>query len=346
MCKILLIPGLNPKNVENNWAFIESMAYAMSHANKDGLGYVSLTGPESICIERWHNNDDAFDVRVDKPNTAEKYLGFLKGSQVSRRYVKVGNYSDKIHAIMLHTRMATSGKEFENTHPFFDKETGTTLIHNGVIRNVETADNIRSTCDSERILNKYLEHGVASNLSNIQSMVDDLKGNFACGVLAKTADTVFIDIFKSRANLYAAKIKELGCMVFSTSLNDIEEVCKNLGFKILDKFECRDDMLLRLNAMTGEAIDCKEYKDTATPSYQQHSTYNDYWDKNKHVPKVSEADVNKGKVQDLVTNKDLELSKKIVKENIHKELNYIDAAVNDWYYDADSMTWFHQPVRQ
>lgn len=334
MCRLLIIPGLKPENIEDNWEFIEEMGAAMSDSNRDGLGYVSLSpDSDNICIERWHNNDEAFDVRSEVSELSKKYKGFLKEESVSHKYVQIGQYLNEISAVLLHTRMATTARTFVNTHPFYDEKSGTTLIHNGVIRNVETADNIRSTCDSERILNKYLEHNVSSNPSNIQKVVDDLEGNFACGVLSHDGKDVIIDIFKSRASLYGAFVHELGCMVFSTSLKDIQSVCKKLNMTITNKFECKDDMLIRFNARTGEVLLTQEYKDTAqykTPVYN--SNYQNYYQQN-----------NRKELTDKVTstiNEDIEKSKKVIKDTMQSELRVAEAAVDGWFYHYDSLTWF------
>lgn len=334
MCRLLIIPGLKPENAEDNWEFIQEMGAAMSDSNRDGLGYVSLAPKsDNICIERWHNNEDAFDVRSEETDLSKKYLGFLKEESVNHKYVKVGEYLNEISAMLLHTRMATTARTFNNTHPFYDEKTGTTLIHNGVIRNVETEDNIRSTCDSERILNKYLEHKVAANPENIQKVVDDLEGNFACGVLSHNGTEVIIDIFKSRANLYGAFIHELDCMVFSTNLKDIQSVCKKLNMTITNKFECRDDMLIRFNARTGEVLLTQEYKDTATfkvthynPEYQN---YHENKRRKELTDKVTEA-----------INEDIDKSKKVIEANAVNDLRIKEAGLDGWNYHYDSMTWF------
>lgn len=337
MCKLLIIPGLDPEKSEENWEFIEEMGKEMSDSNKDGLGYVSLNPTtNNICIERWHNNYEAFDVRGSDSSVAKKYKGFLKAESVNHKYIQIGEYIKDLSAVLLHTRMATTAKTFNNTHPFYDEKTGTTLIHNGVIRNVEREDNIRSTCDSERILNKYLEHNIAVHPENIQKVVDDLEGNFACGVLAHDGKEVIIDVFKSRASLYGAFIHELGCMVFATSIYNVQAVCKKLNLTITEKFECKDDMLIRFRARTGEVLFTQEYNDTAVTKVTTYTPdYQNWHEKNNQRKALTD------KVTETI-NDDIEKSKKIIEANASTDLRVKEAALDGWKYHYDSMTWFKQ----
>lgn len=344
MCKLLIMSGLNTKKKEDRelvWTFIAEMAQKMSVRNSDGIGYAAVDRKGNLFGEKWHNNYDFLDYRpVHGKDPLEKFKDFLDGSTKVNNYMKFGNLTSEISAITLHTRYATSGKQFENTHPFVDIERDTSLIHNGVINNVTLADNIRSTCDSERILNKYLEHEVMNNPADIQNMIDDLKGYFACGILSRDRDGVrILDVFKSRASLYAVKIREMNTLIFTTSDTDAEEVCKEQGLTIDLKVKVKEDKHLRLNAITGEPIFVNGYRDTANYTTTSYPSYNEYWQRDTKTEEtktttttpavenkpVSEADWQK-KTNQVVTN--IEEARKV----INKDLNEEEAALDGYKF--------------
>jgi len=263
MCKIAVITGLKPDNIENNWEFVQELGARMSNGNRDGLGYTAVDEKGKIFGERWLENDQAFDVRTNMDKDIEKFGGFLKGATVPQ-YNAFGEYTDRIVAITMHTRMATSPKGLNNVHPFVDLSKETSVIHNGVINNWTAADNIRSTCDSERILNQYLDKSVMKHPTRLQQMINELKGNFACGIISKDGNgRRIVDIFRSRAQLGAVYVKELEAIVFTTDVSLVYAVAKEHGFHILAKFDVSEDMLLRLDAVTGKPLLTMQYQDTA-----------------------------------------------------------------------------------
>lgn len=274
MCRIMVVAGLKPENAELNWEFIQEMGLVMSKQNNDGLGYTAISQEGEMFGERWLLNEEAFDVRFNNHALIRNFEGFIEGDLEEVRYNRFGVMTDNIAAITLHTRMATSTKGFKNTHPFVDEATETSLIHNGIIDNVTTADNIRSTCDSERILNKYLEHDIINNPGNIQKMVDDLKGYMACGVFGKNAQGIrYLDVFKTTAGLVGVYIKELGAIVFTTEFDHVKTVCKDLGLSTSGKFTVKENVLMRINALTGHPMTKVEFKNTMTTYASTYSTY-------------------------------------------------------------------------
>jgi len=258
-----------------------AMGDIMSRQNDDGIGYAALDKAGNLFGERWLFNQEAFDNhkfthtkgrKIDKTkiNRSKMMLGsFVELEDETdipsfEKYGTFGELSDEVSAVILHARRATNLVCFENTHPFVDEINNTAVIHNGVITNVEVSDNIRSTCDSERILNMYLKHKIAANPLNMQAMIDELKGWFACGILSKDKDNRWImDIFRnSQANLGCAFVKELDAMVFATDINDVRAVCHALNLTIVSKSKSavKDDMLLRIEAMTGKPLMTFKYK--------------------------------------------------------------------------------------
>lgn len=272
MCKIMVMPGIKPENVKDTWEFVEEMSKLMSIGNSHGLGYAAINDFGELFGERWFNNDDAFDVRnpiTDKDKSLlEKFKGFIKKDYV---YNTFGPMEDKgLKAITLHARFSTNTRTMENTHPFVRNDTS--LIHNGVIRNHDKLKKLTSTCDSEVILNSYVDHNVMNDISTIQKVVDELQGYYACGVFSKTDEgRVILDVFKdSSAHLSAAWIAEFDTLVISTDLEDIKKACRTLNLTISSDYKVSNNTLIRLDALTGEVIQTYEFKQTG----YNHSNYN------------------------------------------------------------------------
>jgi len=271
MCKVMMMAGITNETRDAAWRFIKEMAKEISPGNMDGCGYSAMSADGSIFGERWHINSEAFVNRDLAPpisdfegSLLETFRGAIKRKEAPVKYSKFGSLQfDSMTAITLHTRFATSGKEFMNTHPFVVGNTS--LIHNGVISNAKTLEMKQSTCDSETILNLYVKHQVANKPEAIQRVADKLQGYYACGVLTKSkSNGLVLDVFKcDSANLTAAYVEELGTMVFSTSVNDIKSVCTKLGFTVVHDFLFDKDTLLRLDAIDGSVIDCIKFVSSA-----------------------------------------------------------------------------------
>ena len=262
MCKIMVMAGINNKNRQLALEFTKLMAKQLTPGNSDGLGYAAVTAKGNLFGERWLNNSDAFVNRpvnnalsTQEQALVDKYQGFLIPEIPPPVYNSFGEIEqDQMVAITLHTRLATSGKEFVNTHPFVLGDTS--LIHNGVISNASDLKMIQSTCDSEAILNEYVDNNVANVPENIQKVAGKLQGYYACGVFSKSKrNGLILDLFKcSRAVLDAAYIVDLKTVVFSSRLSDIVAVCKQMGMEIGRTFKVNDNMMLRLDPVSGEVI--------------------------------------------------------------------------------------------
>lgn len=261
MCKILVMPSITPETEDNAQKFMKAMAKKMTPGNNDGLGYAAFDGEGNMFGERWLRNYEAFREREEVTEfdkwLIEHHRNFVNKEDKYNRFgvIKENNWRSAV----LHTRYATSGKAFIQTHPHVYKDTA--LIHNGIVA-TSKSDKLRSGCDSEKILNLYLKHNVANNISNIKKVTMSLDGYFACAVLAKTKDGMpILDVFKeSVSSLHAAFIKELGTMVFSTSATDLKEVCKDLHFTIVSFYNVKDNRLIRFNALTGTVIGMRKFK--------------------------------------------------------------------------------------
>lgn len=259
MCKIMAMAGLKPENRENAWKFAQAAAKVMSqNMEKDGFGYAAITADGLMFGERWVYNSQAF---VDRETATEEEL------KVQARFKDAVYTSEPVYnsfgtvdpeaatAILLHARFATSSKGLANTHPFvYDNHTA--LIHNGVISNIKDLELRTSTCDSETILNAYVDVGVDMHPNKIVDVAQKLEGYYACGVLTTNNDAVpVLDIFKDdRASLVMGRVKELGCLVFSTNKQILEDACAAAGFTLEFAFIIKPFKLLRLNATNGNLM--------------------------------------------------------------------------------------------
>lgn len=287
MCKILIMSGIAEDAVTqaNAWKFAKAMGKIMTLGNSDGLGFAALSSNGEVFGERWVENKEAFQQRTPRHPIVQSIIdahgGVLEKPITYNRFGLVDFENDEIiKAITLHTRAATTPKNIENTHPFKHKDT--TLIHNGVV-DMKPLTYKTSTCDSEGILNSYVEYKVVDNIKNIQKVANKLDGWYACAVFAKHSSGAYIlDVFKdNKASLHAAYIKELGCLVICTSSASIEEGAKECGFTIVSDFKINHEYIWRYDPMTGEVIDYMKFASTNNVS-QMTNRYNaDYW-KDRH----------------------------------------------------------------
>lgn len=284
MCKVMIMGGIKKANVDKAWRFVKAIGPHMSKGNTDGIGYTAVDSNGDMFGQRWHNNWQFMKkagVMVSEPDKLLQYNDFLSETT---SYYSAGptslnsndfgnvNYQDMV-AITLHTRYATSGKGFENTHPFVYPEQDTSLIHNGVIGNYKQFDLKVSSCDSEAILISYLKNQVNLDSNNILKLAGELSGYFMCGVFSRDGEgNRILDMFKHSANLYASYVKELDTVVFCTSDDDIKSSCEDLGFTYTKPKNVRQDIMIRMNPFTGEMTESQvwvypsEKKTIAPPS--------------------------------------------------------------------------------
>lgn len=256
MCKVMIMTGV--KHGENAMKFMQASLPFMSKGNRDGVGYAAIDSQGKLFAERWLDPDVAF-LNTNPSNLA--ILDELKdGITVnSTDYSKHGELNiPEMKSIIYHTRFATCAKTFTNVHPFISGNTA--LIHNGVIRNefqVPLRKEI-STCDSEVILNSYLDNSVNTNPHDIQLTVDDLSGYWACGVLSEDEHgTPILDVFRNDAGakLYVAYVKEIGGKVWCTESDIIFKTLAALDWDTsMHSFLTKPNTLQRFDAITGDLL--------------------------------------------------------------------------------------------
>jgi hypothetical protein len=259
MCKVLAMAGINTENAERALRFAFHALDPMVQNDRDGVGYAQI-GPSGLAGERWVKPKDAFRVRREY-SPADAPLIAALGDAIDANPVynifgaPVGMLS--ANAFIMHSRMKTHGDvSIVNTHPFVNNHTA--LIHNGVISNQSALKNYTSTCDSECIVNEYVERKVDRHPERIQDVVDKLVGYYACAVLGTDDKGVqYLDIFKSTgASLFCAQLRDLGVTVFATTELILRHAAKKSKLKLSGIFEVKSGRLIRLNAQTA-AVMCK-----------------------------------------------------------------------------------------
>ena len=279
MCKLLIVTGITEGLVAEE--FIKRMAVPMSKTNRDGLGYTAVGPDGEMFSQRWLDNKHAFSTRnVMTPEIAkvlESYADRLPTGALDMNYSEMGDVNfANVKTITMHTRFATCGREFANTHPFIYEDTS--LIHNGVIRNAFTTSyqkgldvNKISTCDSESALQTYLAQGVNYDTTKAKAWIDLLSGGWAFGIISRnTMGNRILDVIRGTSMLYYMEVDGLG-KVFTTDDDDAKGVIKDMGLTYL-----KDPMLVAMNemyrydAVSGEFLDSVDIK----PVYKSHGGYN------------------------------------------------------------------------
>ena len=143
-------------------------------------------------------------------------------------------FTNGTNAVLLHTRAATTGDKKDNTnnHPFMSKQSGSVLIHNGVIRNHNTLTKthalpVDGECDSEVILRMIETHGFDRG-------VKALTGSAAIAVTMPQWSSIVLWRGNS-SPLVLAYVKELDAYVFASTRDILDSV---LGANVTRRVGC------------------------------------------------------------------------------------------------------------
>lgn len=267
MCKVLMMVGVqNPANAKK---FMEHAKVPMSVSDRDGIGYAVTKSDGSFFSERWHKNDHFMSTdKVIDANMSKQLEQFKDRLPINATNV---NYSvhgtvdfNDVTSVLMHTRMATCGREFMNTHPFIIDDN--VLIHNGVIRNSYSLTNKISTCDSETALNSYLDVGVNKDVRKAQAWLDTLQGYWAFGIFSTDNNgNRILDIVRSGANLYFCRVLEIGndSLIVATTKGILEDTIKACNFTLDGEINfLAEHHIHRFNAVTGELMYDKKLQDS------------------------------------------------------------------------------------
>lgn len=332
MCKVMVMTGI--ENSDLALRFMKSVAPNMSVGNTDGIGYSAVNSKNKLFMEKWHTNNKFLNtLDVIDANTIEELKPYENRiGKLQLNYTSYGEVTrDDLRSVTMHTRFATCGKTFENTHPFIENDIS--LIHNGVIQNSFTLGlNKNSTCDSENALQLYnnLQVNLSKKSMDYQGFLDKLKGYWAFAFLAKDNDgNYLLDVVREGAPLYFAKIEEIGvnCVVFATTKEIIETGCKELQLPVRSQiYLLTESNYHRFNALTGELILNKQLEDSLlnTSSY----SYSKVFKSNKNKYKEPTTPINNSNIDDYYDYYNSQ-------ENYKNLTNVTDEFLLDSFYDIN-----------
>lgn len=262
MCRNLFIIGVKEDKQKHLIDFMDAAYPFLTQNNDDGVGYAAIT-KEGIYGERWVNvNEFLRNRNLHLASEGHRHLsGFFKDKlavvQGSDRYSlfaeKTTATKSPMMSVIMHARAATNKVCIENTHPFYRE--GVAMTHNGVIANDNELTKLYSTCDSEVILNSYVENKVNKDPDNIKNVSNDLRGGYACGILSHNENNrPIIDIFRNYPMLYATYVAQLEALVICTSLDVIDKTLEELKWDRCESLTISSEKMIRLDAETGEFI--------------------------------------------------------------------------------------------
>ena len=126
---------------------------------------------EFLGLQCGMSNRDATGVALNSGGSIQTLKGPVEAEDfyMSTKWNALwDNYGESCKSGMVHSRIATNGNpEFnKNNHPHVS-ESGSVLVHNGVVRPVTKMTDAVSDCDSEQILRSLDAYGFEKGLQNI-----------------------------------------------------------------------------------------------------------------------------------------------------------------------------------
>jgi predicted glutamine amidotransferase len=205
MCKVLIIPSVKKLNEDQIKGLVKAVAGVMTQRDSDGFGY-AYVGKEGLYAERFLDVERIKPMLPEAPNA-----NFLEPESDC-----VGTISKPVGGLIVHSRTSTNVTTLQATHPFV--KDGKALIHNGVCTNVGDPVEYPSGNDSEMLFQHYL-------LGGMSRVAASVAGYYAVGLL--DADKRQTVVFKdSTAHLHSVYVKTLGSLVFATTPEILDKVCK------------------------------------------------------------------------------------------------------------------------
>jgi predicted glutamine amidotransferase len=294
MCKVFGVTGVNDKNRSGVIQLMKEMAPIMTKMEDDGIGYAGMDKQGNIFGERWLDVKKAFKRRPKKAEYDEKlnkpildqfhdvvdYAESTSYSESENSYNSFGNVDMKKGvSFILHSRFSTGGNgsvNITNTHPFV--KNGTAMIHNGIVYNEDEFKKEISTCDSEIILNQYEKHSVNMDSRNLGDALKNVDAYFACLLLTNTlvenGEMVpILDVFQNGASLKVIHVHPLNATFFVTNGPDLISLCKKRNWATSQSHSISENVLIRINAISGQVMEKQEFNYEVSYKYQSKSNW-------------------------------------------------------------------------
>lgn len=279
MCKIAIIPRMpsdKAKRIKLN-KLATYLVEEMIETEQDGFGYVATDLQGKLIGEKWRDVADRW--RSSSPlSTLPTELSVVVEDPMSV-YARIGEggilSNTRITSLLLHARKATNAICIDNTHPFHDADLDTALIHNGVVSTIGKSLT-RSTCDSEVILNEYLDAGINLIPEDVSNMTKRIDGWYAVGIYSRDGNNhrILDVIHDNQSRLSLVKLPELDSWIYVTSVQDLKVASRLSGVKIGDIYTVKPNLMIRYNLDTGEISNHKFTK-------QERNKWESYYTKGK-----------------------------------------------------------------
>lgn len=233
MCKLIAISGLNLKSTKQASALVAKSAELLGLSQKDGFGY-SLKHQTGVYKERFINPASCKGMGTMKRSIDALPANLLTLEKQGVDFDSQGVYPSKgvlKGNFIAHGRTATCDKVISNTHPFSgnidDKEWH--IAHNGIVAWKGDKLPLRTTCDSEHLLNCFMylkgEHSFKEHISGYLAIV----GLNPSGELFVLRD--------NKAPLYITYMKQLETFIICTDSSH----CSQLAVLIASFYNLKNE---------------------------------------------------------------------------------------------------------
>ncbi|PCI45827.1 MAG: hypothetical protein COB41_00110 [Proteobacteria bacterium] len=310
MCKVFGVAGINDSNRGDVIRISKAVGKKMVTFEKDGFGYCAINSKGELHGEKWLKPEHVFNKRIrrkmktareviprlDKP-VLENFGNVITGYQPIIQQPAPPVYDDfgegalgDSVAIIMHSRHSTgAAKTVKNVHPFVNYNTA--LVHNGIVYNEDDAVFYKtvSDCDSEILLNQYNSEMVQMDSRRLAAALAPVEAYFACLVLTEGMDQnekmyPIMDIFKADADLEIVYIHDLEVYTFCTKGSIVVDVCKDIGYSTSRPMKIADNVLIRIDAVTGKIAEEMPFEYKGGHSYYgaSYGYNNDTYLKSRH----------------------------------------------------------------
>lgn len=208
MCKIMVLT--NMAKVKSVPKLVNAISRAIDD-ERDGFGYAIQTAA-GLYGERTLK-PDGFRYSMKRPIMNLPFL--------TKSYERFGQESKPNGAGIFHGRTSTNDASLLNTHPL--QKHGWSLIHNGVVTDHGPKYVMRTTNDTEHVLERLATGG-------INAVAEHLTGYYAIAAFDPQGQ---LHMFRdNRAPLYFGHVESIDSYIVATTEESISDVCKVMEWKV------------------------------------------------------------------------------------------------------------------
>lgn len=208
MCKIMVLTNMT--KVKSVPKLVNAISRAIDD-ERDGFGY-AIQSETGLYGERTLK-PDGFRYSMKRP--------VMNLPFTTKSYERFGQESKPSGAGIFHGRTSTNDASLLNTHPL--QKHDWTLIHNGVVSDHGPKYVMRTTNDTEHVLERLATGG-------INAVAEHLTGYYAIAAFDPQGQ---LHMFRdNRAPLYFGHIESIDSYMVATTEESIADVCKAMQWKV------------------------------------------------------------------------------------------------------------------